>query len=36
MFKESFKLYKRISSLEQQSDVLDFTNINDNEFVVSK
>lgn len=34
MFKEQFKLYKRINSLEN-TDVIDFENIVDTEFIVS-
>lgn len=35
MFKESFKYYKRINSLEHQSGIIDFENVVENEIIVS-
>lgn len=35
MFKERFKFYKRINTLEQESDIIDFANVIDTEFIVS-
>jgi len=35
MFKECFKLYKHINSLEQQSNIMDFENEVNTEFMVS-
>jgi len=35
MFKECFKFYKHINSLEQQLDVIDFANEVKTEFIVS-
>lgn len=35
MFKEYFKFYKRINSLDQQSDIIDFTNAVNTESIVS-
>jgi hypothetical protein len=35
MFKEYFKYYKRINSLEHQSNVIDFENVDVNEIIVS-
>lgn len=34
MFKEQFKFYKRINALEN-TDVLDFAHVVDNEFIVN-
>lgn len=35
MFKERFKFYKRVNSLEQQTDIIDFANEVNTEFIVS-
>lgn len=35
MFKKSFKFYKRVNSLEHQSDVIDFENLVEAESIVS-
>lgn len=35
MFKERFKFYKRMNSLQQQSDVIDFNNALDPALFVS-
>lgn len=35
MFKESFKFYKRINSVDQQSDIIDFDNVTNSTFIVS-
>lgn len=35
MFKESFKFYKRINSIDQQSDVIDFEHVTNSIFIVS-
>jgi len=35
MFKEYFKFYKHVNSLEQQSNIIDFENEVNTEFMVS-
>jgi len=35
MFKERFKFYKHVSTLGQESDIIDFANLVDTKFIVS-
>jgi len=35
MFKERFKFYKHVNTLGQESDIIDFANVVDTDFIVS-